>query len=90
VLKVIPRVQAADRDVNQVQDNLIRVLNPLLPLCLLVPNSTVTTANRPTANASVYLTLIRVKDSGQPERVQWCLQNSDGGYGWSDLSIAPL
>lgn len=90
MLKVIPRVQAADKDVNQVQDNLIRVLNPLLPLCLLVPSSTVTTANRPTPGVGYYLQLIRVKDSGQPERIQWCLQNSDGSYGWSDLSIAPL
>ena len=90
MLKVIPRVQAESRELNQIQDNLIRVLNPLLPLALLVPNDVATTAARPTPDVSRYLTLIRVKDAGQPERIQWCLQNSDGSYGWADLSIAPL
>jgi hypothetical protein len=90
MLKVITKVQSDSRELNQAQDNLIRVLNPILPLMLLVPREVVTTANRPSASVDNYLSLIRVKDSGQPERIQWCLQNSSGSYGWADLSIAPL
>lgn len=90
MLRVITKVQTDSRELNQAQENIIRVLNPILPLMLLAPRETVTTASRPTASVSNYMTLIRVKDSGQPERIQWCLQNSDGSYGWSDLSIAPL
>lgn len=90
MLRVITRVQTNSRELNQAQENVIRVLNPILPLMLLVPSETVTTVARPMPSISNYLALVRVKDPGQPERIQWCLQNSDGSYGWSDLSIAPL
>jgi len=90
LLKVITKVQSDSRELNQAQDNLIRVLNPLLPLVMLMPRETVLSTSRPAASAENYLSIARVKDAGQPERLQICLQNSDGSYGWADLSIAPL
>lgn len=90
MLKVIPRVQAQSDEVNRVQDNLLRVLNPILPMAMLMPKETVLSTARPAASAGNYLSIARVKDGGQPERLQVCLQNSDGSYGWADIAMAPL
>jgi hypothetical protein len=90
MLKVITKVQSESRELNQAQDNIIRVLNPLLPMAILMPKETVLSTARPSANSANYLQLARVKDSGQPERLQICLQNADGSYGWADLAMAPL
>lgn len=90
MLKVITKVQSDSRELNQAQDNIIRVLNPLLPLMMIMPKETVLSTSRPSASSDNYLTIARVKDAGQPERLQICLQNSDGSYGWSDIAMAPL
>jgi hypothetical protein len=90
MLKTITRTQTDSRELNQIQDGLIRVLNPILPLCILMPRETVLSTARPTASVDNYLTVARVKDPGQPERVQVCLQNSNGSYGWADFAMAPL
>jgi hypothetical protein len=90
LLKVITKVQTESRELNQAQENIIRVLNPLLLMLMLMPKETVLSTARPTASVSTYLTFCRVKDAGQPERWQVCLQNADGSYGWSDIAMAPL
>jgi hypothetical protein len=90
MLKVITKVQTESRELNQAQENIIRVLNPMLPLMMLMPRDTVPSTSRPAASADNYLSIARVKDSGQPERLQVCLQNADGSYGWADLAMAPL
>jgi hypothetical protein len=90
MLKVITKVQTDSRELNQAQENFIRVLNPILPLMILMPRETVLSTARPAASSGNYLTVARVKDPGQPERVQVCLQNSDGSYGWADFAMAPL
>ena len=88
--KVIARVQSDSRELNQAQDNIARVVNPLLQRAVQMPKETVLSTNRPSASVENYLTVARVKDPGQPERVQVCLQNADGSYGWADFAIAPL
>lgn len=90
MLKVITKVQTDSRELNQAQENVIRVMNPILPWLMIFPRSTVLSTNRPAATSENYLTIARVKDPGQPERLQVCLQNSDGSFGWADIAMAPL
>jgi hypothetical protein len=89
MLKVITKVQSESRELNQAQENIIRVLNPILPMMLLMPRETVLSTNRPAASADNYLSLARVKDSAAAEILQVCLQKADGTYGWATIATAP-
>jgi hypothetical protein len=71
-----------DADLTRVQDAIARVVNapatvPVYPL-----------GGRPAAAAALGGVLIRIHATGQPDRLQTCLQNSDGSWGWVDCALA--
>ncbi len=83
----LPYVQTSSREVNQLQQALMRALAPITKPWPL--GETITSAQLPTATSAVAHQGYFVKDAGQPERWVICMQKADGSYAWAVVALAP-
>ena len=85
--RALLKIQSTIPELNRIQDQWIRILNPLLRAVML---SAVryTKNQQPTATAKLSGVFIRVKDNGRPEQMMVCLENSNGGWEWVSVATS--
>lgn len=82
----IPFLPGASSEGNRFQQRVIEAIRTLWSL-IYIP--VYTSSSRPTASEQWAGRFIRVRDSGQPEQLQFCLRQADGAFAWAIVSISP-
>lgn len=81
----IARVATQDRELRQVQENILAVLEPVLAGGFPVYAA----SRRPVASADVVGQVVVVQASGSGDSLQVCLGTSAGGFEWVTVAAAP-
>lgn len=79
--RVLSKTQSTNPELNRVQDQLIRVLNPILRL-VLVYGGRFTASTRPRAGPEYLGYVIRVDVGTAQEEMEYCVQEPDGTWVW--------
>lgn len=84
----IPSVQIPDKTINRWASIVTEAVNRILRFGM--PIQVYTSSARPSPSSSWAGKFIRVKDTGQPEQLQVCLQKSNSGdFAWVTVAISP-
>lgn len=85
--KVISKIQSSNDELNRVQDQLMRILNPLLSK-MVFETEVYTSRGLPMPSSSYAGVFARVKDRTGAGTLQVCIETSTGGWEWVTVALS--